>query len=131
MECRQWRGGFWGYKAGRSNRFESGIELFAEMSKSSINAARFTQMVQAGVRRGDEDSNAARASREKGLPERKNQARCWVCQESFHEESHGIGPAPIMCRTPAASVKAIRRIPAFPHNGQHVAPQGGSRTLCS
>src|SRR5271165_2425749 len=25
-----------------------------------------------------------------------------------------------MCRTPAASVKATRRIPAFPHNGQHV-----------
>jgi hypothetical protein len=22
--------------------------------------------------------------------------------EGFHEESHGIGPAPIMCRTPAA-----------------------------
>ena len=44
-----------------------------------------------------------------------NQARYWVCEESVHEESHEIGPAPIICRRPAASVKATRRIPAFPH----------------
>jgi hypothetical protein len=44
---------------------------------------------------------------------RMNQAQYWVCEESVHEESHSVGPAPIMCRTPAASVKATRRIPAF------------------
>ena len=72
----------------------------------------------------------ARAYPERVLPERMHQARYWVYQESVHEESHGIGPTPIMCRTPLASVKATRRIPAFPHNGQHVPPQGGSKTLC-
>src|SRR5208282_6403518 len=47
---------------------------------------------------------------------------CWTkpTPDVAHEESHGVGPAPIMCRTPAASVKATRRIPAFLHNGQHV-----------
>ena len=48
----------------------------------------------------------ARAYPERVLPERMHQARYWVCQESVHEESHGIGPTPIMCRTPLASVKA-------------------------
>ena len=56
-----------------------------------------------------------------------NQQRCWECQGSAHEESYGIGPAPIMCRTLAGSVKATRRILAFPHNGQHI---GLSTTLC-
>ena len=40
---------------------------------------------------------------------RMNQAR--YCEESVHEESHGIGLAPIMCRTSEASVKATRRFP--------------------
>ena len=43
--------------------------------------------------------------------ESSNQAR--YCEESVHEESHGIGPAPIVCRTPAASVKATRRFPTL------------------
>src|SRR5437773_9028112 len=97
---------------------------------SSICAAPVTQMAPAGLRIRHEDSSAARAYPERVLRERMNQARYWACQESFQEESHGIGPAPIMCRTPTASVKATRRIPAFPHNGQHIAPQGGSATLC-
>jgi hypothetical protein len=54
------------------------------------------------------------------LLETHNQTRYLVCQESVHEESHGIGPTPIMCRTAAASVKATRRIPALPHDGQHI-----------
>jgi hypothetical protein len=94
---------------------------------SSICAAPVTQVAQAGLGRRDEDSSATGAYPERVLPERMNQARCWAWHESFHEESHGIGQAPIMCRTPAASVKASRRIPAFPHNGQHIAL---SATLC-
>ena len=43
--------------------------------------------------------------------ESSNQAR--YCEENVHEESHGIGPAPIVCRTPAASVKATRRFPTL------------------
>src|ERR1700738_3298090 len=77
-------------------------------------------MARAGLYGGHEDSGKSPAYPERVLPERMNQARYWACQESFHEESHGIGPAPIMCRTPAASVKATRRIPAFPHDGQHI-----------
>src|SRR5580693_1946886 len=91
---------------------------------SSIYAAAATQMAQAGLGRRHEDSSATRAYPERVLPERMNQARCWTCPESFHEESKGIGPAPIMCRTAAASVKATRRIPAFPHDGQHIPPKG-------
>src|ERR1700719_262529 len=58
------------------------------------------------------------AARARAYPERVCRNACikggyWVCQESVHEESHGIGPTPIMCRTPLASVKATRRIPAF------------------
>src|SRR4030081_1338686 len=87
-------------------------------------------MAQAGLGRRHEDSSATRAYPEMVLPERMNQARCWACSENFHEESHGVGPTPIMCRTPAASVKATRRIPAFPHEGKHLAPQGRSATLC-
>jgi hypothetical protein len=44
-----------------------------------------------------------------------------VFRESVHEESHDFDPAPIMCRTPAASVKATRRTPAF----------SAQRTTCS
>jgi len=44
---------------------------------------------------------------------------------SPNEESYGIGPAPIMCRTPEASINATRRIPAFPHNGQYIQVPGG------
>src|ERR1700738_3435486 len=88
-------------------------------------------MARAGLYGGHEDSGKSPAYPERVLPERMHQARYWVCQESVHEESHGIGPTPIMCRTPAASVKATRRIPPFPHNGQNVPPQGGSTTLCS
>src|ERR1700752_4601480 len=96
---------------------------------SSICAGPITQMAQAGLRRR-ESSSWARAHPERFLLEGMNQARCWAYHDGFHEESHGIGPTPIMCRTPAASVKATRRIPSFPHEGQHLAPQGGSATLC-
>jgi hypothetical protein len=77
--------------------------------------------------RGHEDSSESPSASREVLPERMNQARRWAYHDGFHEESHGIGPTPIMCRTPAASVKAARRIPAFPHNGQHVDL---SATLC-
>src|ERR1700726_1607148 len=83
-------------------------------------------MARAGLRRGHVDSGKSPSVSREVLPKRMHQARYWVCQESVHEESHGIGPTPIMCRMPVASVKATRRIPAFPHNGQHFAPQGGS-----
>src|SRR6266849_7984630 len=87
---------------------------------SSICAAPVSQMAQAGLGRRHEDSSATQAYPERVLPERMNQGRCLACSENFHEESHGIGQAPILCRTPAASVKATRRIPAFPHDGQHI-----------
>src|SRR5271166_1633938 len=83
-----------------------------------------------------ESGSSQRTRRQRREPERISRegfcrnAFIKVCKESVHEESHGIGPAPMMCRTPAASVKASRRIPAFPHNGQHVRPQGGSTMLC-
>src|SRR6201987_760361 len=77
-------------------------------------------MARAGLGKGHEDSSGSPSATKEVLPERMNQARCLACSESFHEESHGIGQAPIMCRTPAASVKATRRIPAFPHDGQHI-----------
>src|SRR5260370_21940188 len=93
---------------------------------SSICAAPVTQIAQARLGRRHEESSAAREHPERVLPERINQARCLACSESFHEESHGIGRATIMCRTPATSVKATRRTPAFPHDGQHI---GLSATL--
>jgi AraC-like DNA-binding protein len=71
---------------------------------------RSPQIAQARLGRRHEDSIATRAYPERVLPERMHQARCLACSESFHEESHGIGQAPIMCRTPAESVKATRRI---------------------
>src|ERR1700747_2876965 len=80
-------------------------------------------MARAGLGKGHEDSSESPSATKKVLPERMNQARCLACSESFHEESHGVGQAPVMCRTPAASVKATRRIPAFPHDGQHIASQ--------
>src|SRR6202008_1414905 len=86
-------------------------------------------MARAGLRKGHEDSSESPSATREVLPERMNQARCLACSESFHEESNGIGPMPIICRTAAASVKATRRIPAFPHDGQHIAPKGGSATL--
>src|SRR5260370_24198940 len=77
-------------------------------------------MARAGFGRGHEDSSESPSASREVLPERMNQARRWAYHDGFHEEAHGIGPTPIMCRRPAASVKATRRIPAFPHNGQHV-----------
>src|ERR1700745_2643468 len=70
-------------------------------------------MARAGLRKGHEDSSESPSATKEVLPERMNQARCLACSESFHEESHGIGQAPIMCRTPAASVKATRRNSGF------------------
>src|ERR1700693_2818016 len=86
-------------------------------------------MARVGLHRGHEERGKSPAYPERVLPERMHQARYWVCQESFHEESHGIGPTPIMCRTPAASIKATRRIPVFPHKGQPIPLQGGPATL--
>src|ERR1700758_1140178 len=86
-------------------------------------------MARAGLRKGHEDSSESPSATREVLPERMNQARRWAYHDGFHEESHGIGPMPIICRTAAASVKATRRIPAFPHDGQHIAPKGGSATL--
>ena len=103
-----------------------GDGALAKGSMSAICAEPVSQMAQGGLRRRHEDRSAAERI-QRVLPERMNQARWWAYSESFHEESHGIGPAPIMCRAPAASVKATRRIPAFPHNGQRI---GLSATLC-
>src|SRR6516164_8455077 len=74
----------------------------------------------AGGRRrtGHEESSIVGAHPERPLSERVNRCGARECHKSVHEESYGT--APIMCRTPAASVKATRQIPAFPHNGQHI-----------
>src|ERR1700751_844289 len=72
-------------------------------------------MARAGLRKGHEDSSESPSATREVLPERMNQARRWAYHDGFHEESHGIGPMPTICRTAAASVKATRRIPAFPH----------------
>src|SRR6476659_4530520 len=84
-------------------------------------------MARAGLRKGHEDSSESPSASREVLPERMNQARWWAYHDGFHEESHGIGPTPIICRTAAASVKATRRIPAFPHDGQHIGLSATSR----
>jgi hypothetical protein len=59
-----------------------------------------------------------------------HQERYWVCEESVHEESHGIGPAPIMCRTSAAFVKGHQtgfRLTPLRYLGNCTAAHG----LCS
>ena len=132
VKYRERRSADYGEEGFRDTRLAVGVGLSSceKVYELYVCRASNPQMAQAGVRRRHEDSRAGRAHPERVLPEGMNQARCWAYHESFHEESHGIGPAPIMCRTPAASVKATRRIPAFPHNGQQVPPQGGSATLC-
>jgi hypothetical protein len=75
-------------------------------------------MARAGLRRGHEESgerpNISLESFCRNACIKRGKG--W-CQESVHEESHGLGPAPIMCRRPVASIKASRRIPAFQYNG--------------
>jgi hypothetical protein len=61
-----------------------------------------------------------------------NQARYWVCEESVHEESHDIGPAPISkphCSSGHHTHLSYRRMDAaayagrlFDHLGQHFGP---------
>src|SRR6202007_2247012 len=70
-------------------------------------------MARAGLRKEHEDSSESPSAAREVLPERMNQARRWAYHDGFHEESHGIGPMPIICRTAAASVNATRRIPGF------------------
>ena len=86
--------------------WEAGLSSSQKVYELYLCWAKITQIAQAGPRRGRESSSWARAHPERFLPERMNQARCWAYHDGFHEESHGIGPTPIMCRTPAASVKA-------------------------
>src|SRR5260370_21115695 len=98
---------------------------------SSICAAPVSQMAQAGLGRRHEDSSATRGYPERVLPERMNQARCLACSENFHEESHGIVQAPIMCRTPVDPLFCRGRAtachdPLYPD----VALANSSLTLC-
>src|ERR1700750_2060652 len=59
--------------------------------KGAILDAYFS-VARAGLRRGHEDNGESPSVSRKGLPERMHQGRYWVCKESVHEESHGIGP---------------------------------------
>ena len=119
--------GFWDTRLAVGVGLRVGLSSCEQVYELYVCRASNPQMAQAGVRRRHEDSRAGRARPERVLPEGMNQARCWAYHESSHEESHGIGPAPIMCRTPAGSIKATRRIPGFLHNGQHIDL---SATLC-
>jgi len=65
-------------------------------------------MARAGLRKGHEDSSESPSATREVLPECMNEARRWAYHDGFHEESHGIGPMPIICRTAAASVKATK-----------------------
>ena len=110
----------------------SRIELFAKMSMNSICVASVNPgWPGPGTAHRSRHKDAAQSSASgEGLPKGMDQSWRWEWPENVHEESNGICLLSIMCRMPAASLKATNRIPAFPHDGQHIAPPGGSATLC-